>query len=279
MTHRHKLSKALVCVFLVVGGGCSGELDLGKGAEADARLTADVFTWPCRGEDDQVEQGVYGFTIALEYAPDGLSPRDLPPAGSCQGDLSMFPLDAGVSGTAIPDAGTEIPWATSTRSGVLSELSPGFYYEDVLGNQFTCASPSDMVSSGISVPTAGSLGSISTPSAGDLLSVSLEGESESGLVFGEEVSVEWDASDWEESWLQVRMEREGTAWGSVTCNTTGEEGFEIDERVWNELNADLNVDIINLYVGFQNNTQNSNEDELKLNSSSRVIYVDVIGDR
>ncbi|MEE2751690.1 MAG: hypothetical protein VX519_09685 [Myxococcota bacterium] len=275
----HQATRTLVIGSLLGGAGCSGELDLGKGEEADARLTADVFTWPCRSGEDEVEQGVYGFTIALEYAPDGLSSRDLPPAGSCQGELSMFPLDAGVSGTAIPDAGNEIAWATSTRSGSLAELSPGFYYEDVLGNQFTCVSPSDMVSSGITVPTAGSLGSISTPSAGELVSVTLGDGSDQGLVFGEEVAVEWDASDWEESWLQVRMEREGTAWGSVTCNTTGDDGFDIDDRVWDELNADLNVDTINLYVGFQNSTENSNDDELKLRASSRVIYVDVIQDR
>jgi len=269
----------LLGTVMIVVGGCSGEIDLGKGEEADARLTADVFTWPCRAEEDNVEQGVYGFTIALEYAPDGLSNRDLPPVGECREDLSMFPLDAGVSGTAIPDADTEIPWATSTRSGVLSEISPGFYFHDVLSNQFTCASPDDMVSSGISVPTAGSLGSMTTPEAGSLSGVSIEGESESGLVFGEEVTVDWDASDWEESWIQVRMEREGTSWGSVTCNTTGEEEFYIDDRVWNRLNSDLNVDTINLYVGFQNNTRDMNEDELKLRTSTRVIYVDVIQDR
>ena len=279
MMKGHQTTTTLVGVVFLLGAGCSGELDLGKGAEADARLTADVFTWPCRSGEDDVEQGVYGFTIALEYAPDGLSSRELPPAGSCQGDLSMFPLDAGVSGTAIPEAGSEIAWATSTRSGALAEVSPGFYYEDVLGNQFTCISPADMVSSGISIPTAGSLGSIASPSAGELVSVSSGEDSEEGLVFGEEVTVEWEASDWEESWIQVRMEREGTSWGSVTCNTTGEDEFDIDGRVWNELNADLNVDTINLYVGFQNNTQISNDDELKLQASSRVIHVDVIQDR
>ncbi len=275
---------AIVLVAMGLGPGCGGKFELGSGNAPDARLTADIMTWPCtgNGEDsnnDGVYEGVYGFTIALEFAPDGLANRDLPAEGTCLDDLSMFAADAGQSGTEIPGThGADAAWATSTRSGTLAVESPGFYYDDVLGNQHSCATPAEMVTSGIQVQNAGVVNGLATPGAGEVTWVELEEGDGGGLVFGDDIRVDWESVDWDEIWVQVRQERGGDLWDSVTCNATGDNGFDIDSRVWDKLDSALNVDQINLYVGFQNNERDMTDAGLKLRSSTRVVHVEVLQD-
>ena len=58
----------------IFAAGCGGVLKLGEGAETDARLTADVYTWECSGEGTDW-MGAYGFDVSLVYTPDQLAPR------------------------------------------------------------------------------------------------------------------------------------------------------------------------------------------------------------
>ena len=108
---------------LFLGVGCSDDLELGGGPEGDGRLTADIYTWECTDLGDDLWEGVYAFNVAFEYAPDGVQSRDLPEAGNCTADLSMFPMDAGKAGADIPESEGDPAWATTTNDGPLEELA------------------------------------------------------------------------------------------------------------------------------------------------------------
>jgi hypothetical protein len=264
-----------------VGIGCSddGLVELGGGPEGDARLTADVYTWECTDLNDGLWEGVYGFTVALEYAPDGVQDRELPEAGNCTGDLSMFPMDAGNAGSDIPGSDGDPGWSTSTEQGEMESMADGFWYDNALENNHSCFLPEEIVSSGIELTDAASLSGAVTPAAGTLGTVLLGGGEHTGaLEFGEDMEVSWDASGWDETWIQVRMEREGQSWGTVTCNATGFESFNVDNRVWSKLNGDLNVEYINLYVGFQNNGIHESESGIKVETVTRAIHVEVVNE-
>jgi hypothetical protein len=258
--------------------GCSGEIPLGAGPEGDARLTADIFTWECTDLAGSFWEGVYAFNISLEYAPDGVQERELPAPGECSGALSMFPTDAGGAGADLPDKGVSPAWSTSTDSGDFVASTDGFWSDEVLDATHTCNFPEDVVSSGVELVDAGQFSGAQTPPAGQIVDVTLSEDASDGLVFGEEVEIDWTTNGWEESWIQVRMEREGESWGSVTCNTTGLDSFTLDDRVWGELNGDLNVEYINLYVGFQNRDEFESSEGLKVETVTRAVHVEVIGE-
>jgi hypothetical protein len=262
---------------VILGLGCSGELELGGGPEGDARLTADIYTWECTDLGDTLWEGVYGFTVALEYAPDGVQSRELPEPGNCNADLSMFPKDAGNAGSDIPGSTGDPTWATTTSDGELESMADGFWYDNAMGDNHSCFVPQEIVSGGIELMDAASLGGAMTPEAGTLGTVVLgDGTHTGGLTFGEDMEVSWESEGWEESWIQVRMEREGQSWGTVTCNTTGLDSFNVDNRVWSQLNGDLQVEYINLYIGFQNNGEFVAESGIKVDTVTRAIHVEVV---
>jgi hypothetical protein len=262
---------------VILGLGCSGELELGGGPEGDARLTADIYTWECTDLGDTLWEGVYGFTVALEYAPDGVQSRELPEPGNCNADLSMFPKDAGNAGSDIPGSTGDPTWATTTSDGELESLADGFWYDNAMGDNHSCFVPQEIVSGGIELMDAASLSGAMTPEAGILGTVVLgDGTHTGGLTFGEDMEVSWESEGWEESWIQVRMEREGQSWGTVTCNTTGLDSFNVDNRVWSQLNGDLQVEYINLYIGFQNNGEFVAESGIKVDTVTRAIHVEVV---
>jgi hypothetical protein len=262
---------------VILGLGCSGELELGGGPEGDARLTADIYTWECTDLGDTLWEGVYGFTVALEYAPDGVQSRELPEPGNCNADLSMFPKDAGNAGSDIPGSTGDPTWATTTSDGELESMADGFWYDNAMGDNHSCFVPQEIVSGGIELMDAASLSGAMTPEAGTLGTVVLgDGTHTGGLTFGEDMEVSWESEGWEESWIQVRMEREGQSWGTVTCNTTGLDSFNVDNRVWSQLNGDLQVEYINLYIGFQNNGEFVAESGIKVDTVTRAIHVEVV---
>ena len=266
--------------FLLLAGckGCGGSIDLGQGPESDARLTADVYTWECAdNETGDVYEGAFSFNVSLEYAPDGLQDRTLP--GGCVYGLSMFPVDAGSSGTDIPSVNSDPRWETEARSGVLSREAAGFYYNEVLSNVRSCEPSDDLVEDGVTLLEAGPLTGAQTPPAGFIDWIDIQDDDGDGNIdFGEEVELEWDADDWDEVWVQIRMEREGEAWGTVTCNASGEDGFVVDDEVWSLLNGDLNVEYINLFVGFQNTEVQEMEDGQKVEAVTRGMHVLVVQD-
>ena len=260
---------------LPLGGGCSsGEVDLGGGPEPDSRLTADIVTWECQDNEGGFSEGTYGFTLALEYAPDRLEDRALPDLGDCEANLSMFAVDAGNAGADIPGLDSKMPsWVTSTRSGTFEEEGPGFYYDDVLGNSHLCDSPADVVTSGVMLQTAADLSGVTTPPAGELDAVIVEEESPA---FGDTIHLRWVAEDWDETWIQIRMEREGQAWGTATCNASGTNEFVVDDEGWDTLSDVPNVEYIKLYVGFQNTENKETEAGLKVETITRVVHVEVL---
>jgi len=261
-----------------LGMGCSGELELGAGPEGDARLTADIYTWECTDLGDDLWEGVYAFNVAFEFAPDGVQSRDLPEVGNCSGDLSMFPMDAGKAGADIPESEGDPSWTTTTDEGDLEKLADGFWYDNVMGENHSCFMPQEIVTSGIELTNAAALTGAQTPPAGELNGVVLSKELEGGLTFGEDVEVSWDADGWDETWLQIRMEREGQSWGTVTCNATGMDSFAVDNKVWSKLNGSLNVEYINLYVGFQNNGNFTADNGIKVDTVTRAVHVEVVNE-
>ena len=74
------------------------------------------------------------------------------------------------------------------------------------------------------------------------------------------------------------MEREGQSWGTVTCNASGYESFNVDNKVWSKLNGNLNVEYINLYVGFQNRGSFESEEGVKVETLTRAIHVEVVNE-
>ncbi len=243
-----------------------------------ARLIANVFTWQChtKGDLNDTYEGVYGANVSLEYAPDGLQLLTLPEVGACEADLSMFPQDAGSQGAEL--AGVTAPtWNTDWDSGTLDAVGDGYWEAELLGNQHSCQYAEELFEYGVALGDAGSLSGITTPSAGSLTDASAgEGLGDAGLTFGEEVQVSWTEEGHAESWVQLRMEREGYAYGSVTCNTTGLDGFSIDDSVWSNLDEAIPVEVINLYVGFQNESEQITASGVAATVITRTIHVEVV---
>jgi hypothetical protein len=270
----------------VVGGllaaGCNtGKITLGAGPEADARLVADVFTWKCADFDSSgsVESewlGVLAFEVALSYAPDGLEEEAFPSPGDCAEGVVLFPGDAGDAGSSIPDIDDEPDWAGATRSGELTDKGHGFYIDEVTEDYLGCTVAEEALSEGVTISDAGALDGATTPAAGELENVEFDPDPSEGVEFGDEIDIEWEVSGWDTTWIQVRQERDGEAWVSVTCNTTGEDDFKVDSAVWDLLNPDFNSDVINLYVGFQNEDDQVTEADQKVHTYSRAIHVAVV---
>ena len=258
--------------------GCDGTINLGQGPEADARLTADVYTWECQ-DGDYLYEGVFGFDVALEYAPDGLQDRALP--GGCVYGLSMFPGDAGVMGEDIPGLDAAPRWESGDLGGTLQREGAGFYYAEAFSNVMSCQPSEDLIDEGVTLTEAGVFTGATTPTPGYIDWVETSFEDEDGnneLSFGETIDLEWDAEDWDEVWIQVRKEREGQNYGAVTCNVSGEEGFTVDDDVWGLFQGNVNVEVINLYVGFQNSEVVEMEDGQQIEVVSRGMHVLVVAD-
>src|SRR5688572_3554801 len=110
---------------------------------ADARLITDIYTWPCDAVDGAGERlyaGVYGHLVSLEYAPGALRDLELPAPGECAYGLDLFPVSAGSGGADIGGLGADTPtWEMAHDSDLLDRLSPGFWYDDILGTTHSCS--------------------------------------------------------------------------------------------------------------------------------------------
>ncbi len=268
----------LLSVLLLVG--CeSGKIALGGGDAVDARLIADLYTWEC---DDGfgTYAGVYSYLVSLEYAPDNLAPRGLPASG-CSASLDLFPQDAGAGAHEL-DGASAPTWTNGTVagvdiSGVLAETATGFYFDDVFANQRTCKIIADVQGEGTTIDEAGVFSGVSTPAPEELEAVHVAGlDATVGIAFGDETRVNWNAGSWDESYVQVRREQGGNLMESVTCLTTGSESFTIDDAVWSLMSEFLDVDITNLYVGFQNTDVVEAEDGQKIEVLTRANHVAIV---
>ncbi|MDP2311800.1 MAG: hypothetical protein Q8P41_02775 [Pseudomonadota bacterium] len=253
-------------------------IPLGGGAPADARLYADIYTWECEDASAALYEGVFGYKLSLEYAPDALEDRDLPSSGCTRG-LDIFPADAGSDGLDIPDV-TSPDWATAESSGTLSRVTEGFYYDDVFDNRSSCTNVDELLSDGTALSNAGVFSGATAPVPGTLEDVELEGEvdEETGIPFGTEVTATWNASGWDSSWVQIRREKDGALVESVTCTTDGQESFTVDDDVWSLLSDALEADVTNLYVAFQVDGGSTTSDGQEITTSTRAMHVAVVQD-
>ena len=259
-------------VLALVGCKGSGELNVGNGAEFDARLTSDVYTWDCEAPDTEW-MGVFGFDVTLEFQPDALVDRALPPPGSCSYGLSMFAIDALESGESIPRASPSPQWSTSDDEGRMQPVVDGLYYADVFKNVRSCNAVDSVIISGVTLSDSGILDGATTPEAGEVSLVSVNSAYDSGIPFGEDINISWDTSGWSESFVQVRRVRDGVAYETVTCNTTGSDSFEVDNTVWDFFNPDLPVDLNYVYAGFQNTADFETSYGQKVEVSTRALHV------
>jgi hypothetical protein len=256
-----------------------GGADFGQGPENDARFVADVYTWECQAHGQDNWEGVFAFTVALEVAPDALVPRSLPAAGGCSADLSMFGADPNSELQNIPEVSDEPRWETDLDSGELSNVTEGWYFDQVFENVHNCQTADELLVGGTRLTGAGSLTGAVTPDPGVIYDVSLVSTTdyeETGFVFGEEIEVDWDVEGWDEAWIQVRRERDGEAWEYATCNTTGLDGFVIDDGVWGLMTEELSGVTNNVYVAFQNHRMTTMEDGQKVEVATRAMHVAVL---
>lgn len=277
------MRRILLLVPLLLAGCKNKSVGLGAGAEPDARLIADVYTWPCEqldtgSGDIRYWEGVFSYNIALEYAPDSLVDRSLPASG-CTETADIFPVDAGTGGVDIPDTSNP-QWSNGDYGGVVQWQGPGFYSTSVFANQRSCQEAVDLLGAGTLLSSAGALSGALSPAPGSLLEVELSGDVDktTGIAFGAEVVAEWNLTGWAESWVQVRRERSGAAVETVTCATTGQSSFTIDDEVWSLMNPALEVDVTNLYVAVQNRDTQTMDDGQTVEALTRSMHVAVVQD-
>jgi hypothetical protein len=269
---------ALLASLTIVGCKNKGGAEFGDGPENDARFLADVYTWQCEEGGTNFYEGVFGFDVSLEVAPDALVPRSLPAPGGCSADLSMFGADPNGERANIPEISDEPRWASEIDSGELENVSDGWYYDEVFDNVHNCQTADALLSGGIELLDAGSLTGAVTPDPGsinDVTMVSASDYEQTGFEFGEEIDITWDAEGWDEAWIQVRRERNGEAWEYVTCNASGYDGFTLDDNVWGMMTENLGDVFNNVYVAFQNHGMQEMEDGQKVEVATRAMHVAV----
>jgi len=274
----------LLPLLLLVGCGTKS-IGLGLGAEHDARLVANLYTWPCAsgGMTDSgattpgIEwEGVFNYDVTLEYAPDALLDRGLPDSGCVEG-LDLFARDAGAGGLDIPDAAPV--WSNGEESGVMARHSPGFYGATVFNNEHSCQDAQDLLGEGTLLSDAGVFSGKHTPTPGVYESVTLTGDvsSTSGLEFGATVTAEWEASDWSDAWVQLRREDGGSLVESVTCRAEGN-SFTVDKAVWALTSSAIRTDVTNLYVAVENSGTTQTDDGQYIEVITRAMHVAVVQD-
>jgi hypothetical protein len=276
---------------LALSGCASGKGELeGEGGEGgsvvtDARLLADLYTWQCQeGDFGRQYQGVFGQVVSLEYAPDSLRSLDLPGVGDCVAGLDMFPIDAGADGIEIPGLTGAPRWQTPSNEGVLDEVGLGFYRDDVYPGARTCLDVEELLGSGTTLADAGPLTGAGSPKAKPVPDIDYSGltvDEVTGaqtLDWGAAIDIAWDEHEWEQVWVQIRRERNGEAYESVTCNATGRDGFAIGDEVWGLMTEDLAVEQNNLYVAFQSSKVDELDDGTSIQSTARAMAVALVND-
>ena len=269
---------------LAVLAGCeNGKIGLGQGPEADARLIADVFTWYCNTTDDQGEileewEGAFGYNVTFQNAPDALP--DLPfPEEGCDEGVDMFPADAGAGGA---DMDTAPSWYNSDElTGLITSRGAGYYREEVFANQRTCGYSEDVLGDGTELQDAGAFSGAKTPEPGTFDGVRLSGAEvnpQTGIPFGAQMDVEWDAGGWDQSFVQVRREQGGQAVQTATCNGGDTGTFEVGDNVWGLMSDVVEVDVTNIYVGVQSRDSVTTSDGLEIELITRMMHIAIVDD-
>ncbi len=279
---RYAIALIALCV------GCNNKsVGLGAGSEPDARLVADLYTWPCSSggvsdsggtTTEEFWEGVFNYRVTFEYAPDALVDRSLPASG-CVAGGDLFASDAGPGALDIPDVDSPA-WSNGEAGGALDRMSPGFYTATVLDNERSCQEAQDLLGEGTLLSDAGSFSGARTPQPGVYESVTLTGDvnSEVGLTFGATVEASWAASDWDVAWVQIRRENAGALVESVTCNVTDLDGFTVDDGVWSLMSSAIQTEVTNIYVAVESDSTAMTEDGQQIDLVTRAMHVAVIQD-
>lgn len=251
----------------------------GSAVVADARFLTDVYTWTCQESDgSDLYQGIFGQSYSLEYAPGAVTSLELPSPGTCIDDLNMRPLTAGDGGLDVPDMGDRPRWEALDNQGVMDRLGRGFYRDDVFPGERTCLAIDEVLGGGARLTEAGVLTGVQAPAPVEVPTVSFEGLSGDGIVFGDEITVSWAESDWDEVWISLAREREGVAFESATCNASDRTSFTIGAESWALMTEELEVQQNVLYIGFQRSEWSTTEDGLEVLSTTRAIAIATVSE-
>jgi hypothetical protein len=258
----------------------------GDGAgDRDVRFISDVYAWTCQDSTTgDLYQGVFGQRLTLEHAPDALSSLDAPGAGACTAGRDMFPTSAGPGGEDPPGAAAAPAWSAGTREGVLTRLGAGFYADAPLEDQRTCIAVDELLAGGAVLADAGGLDGLQTPAPAPIPEVAFSGLSvdaatgASYLAWGDGVTAEWGENGWDAAWVQVRREREGEAWESVTCGVGDGRSFTMEDDIWALMDERIEVEQNQLYVAFQKEDESTLPDGRVAVTVTRAMVVAVVAD-
>ena len=120
----------------------------------DARFVSQVFTWECQVSNDdgtEIFVGTYGHEVGLYYAPGNLD--DLLPTDGCVYGTDMFPTTAGANGSSLDGLVGYPTWSSSASEGTL-EGGFGYWFQEVLTDERTCTSPSEILADPIALGNA-----------------------------------------------------------------------------------------------------------------------------
>ena len=223
------------------------------GGSPDARVVGTAFTGTCDWNGDEW-LGVRRLGISLEYAPRGLEDRSLPSRGNCSLDVALFADESRFDGGEdLPKLEGSPRWTATEREGSLTRTTEGLYTGSS-STQGGCAEIDEVFGDGLRLDSAGALDGVGTPSPGTPGLVRVDGELDhdwSGVVqYGNPMDLSWTATGWDESFVQIRAISSGSVMQTLTCNTTGADGFLIDNDIWDELGTTSGT--AEVYVGFQN---------------------------
>lgn len=261
--------------------GCQDKsIGLGAGSPADARFIADLYTWECASSDtggsvDDEWEGVFAYNLSLEYAPDDLVARSIPSSG-CSAGIDLFAANAGAGGVNLSSSPS---WENAEMSGTLPRRSDGYYEESVFDNQSSCQRTDDLLGEGTLLNDAGPFSGVRTPAPGTYTDVTLSTtvDDSVGIPYGSDITVEWETADWTDSWVQIRREdASGSLVESVTCNTTGDDSFLVDDAVWGLFNSAMSTPVTNMYVGVQSTKTTAGTDGQKIETLTRAMHVAVV---
>ncbi len=240
----------------------------------DARFVSQVYTWECQNEEGNgdainVFPGTYGHEVALYYAPGNLD--DLLLNEGCQYGLDILPQTAGEGASSIEGLVGYPTWMSDGADGYL-EGGFGYWFQDVMTNEHTCLDPSLILSTPIQLQNALGLSGVSVEQYSEVPSVDFE-EGVSSLAFGQETQIVWNETQWPRTWVHLRSTKDGEAVEMLTCPINDGNSFSVDSSVWAYFTEALEVDNVELFVGFEHRDVQRSDDGSIVEVLNRVIAV------
>lgn len=226
-------------------------LDQGQ-TDYDARLISQVKVWDCIGGSDTggTEQfhGTYGHELFFYHAPSSLN--DLLPQEGCVYGMDVFSTSAGANASSLEGLVGYPEWQYGEESGYM-EGGFGFWYQDVMTDEHTCEDPQDILDASIVLGNAQAFSGAEIPSSFPVPDVDFTGF-QSLIDFGDTVEVTWSETRWPRVWAHLRRTKDGQVVEMMTCRIPSGNSFVLDSAIWEQMNETFNVDVNQLYIGFEN---------------------------